>query len=229
MARGQGTAGREGPRGLRQTPAPGMAALRKGGLFRRRASAKHAVLMTATTASAPSAQGTVFTVLFAVALCHGINDTMQAVLLSVYPMLRDNYALTFAQVGLITLVFQVTASILQPFVGIFHRQVSAALFASGRAALHAGGPAAPGACAFLSGDPHCREHDRHRLVDLPSGRLARGAALGRRAFWLCPIDFQVGGNVGTAIGPLLAAMIVLPRGQEAISWLPSSPLPPSCS
>src|SRR5438477_6962996 len=73
--------------------------------------------MTTVEATKPSINTTAYAVLFSVATCHGINDTMQAVLLSVYPMLAQSYALSFAQVGMITLVFQVTASILQPVFG----------------------------------------------------------------------------------------------------------------
>jgi FSR family fosmidomycin resistance protein-like MFS transporter len=179
--------------------------------------------MTATTApsqqtQAQQAQGTVFTVLFAVALCHGINDTMQAVLLSVYPLLRDNYALTFAQIGMITLVFQVTASILQPVVGTFTDRyplpyampvaplctlaglLLLAFAHSYPAILFAAGMIGIGSSIF--------HPDASRVTRLSSG--------GR--FGFAQSTFQVGGNVGTAIGPLLAAAIVLPRGQGAISW-----------
>ncbi|MBL8789384.1 MAG: MFS transporter [Rhizobiales bacterium] len=174
--------------------------------------------MTATAAPAPSSQGTVFTVLFAVALCHGINDTMQAVLLSVYPMLRDNYALTFAQVGMITLVFQVTASILQPFVGIFTDRYPlpyslpvAPLCTLGGLLLLAHAHSYPAilVAAAMIGIGSSRFHP-------DASRVSRLSAGGR--FGFAQSTFQVGGNLGTAIGPLLAAVIVLPRGQQAISW-----------
>lgn len=195
-----------------------MAALRKGGLPGAPASAKHAALMTATTAPSSATQGTVFTVLFAVAICHGINDTMQAVLLSVYPLLRDNYALTFAQVGLITLVFQVTASILQPIFGIFTDKyplpyslpVAPLCTLSGLLLLaHAHSYPAILIAASMIGIGSSIFHP-------DASRVARLSAGGR--FGFAQSTFQVGGNVGTAIGPLLAALIVLPRGQEAISW-----------
>ncbi len=179
--------------------------------------------MTATTApsqqtQAQQAQGTVFTVLFAVALCHGINDTMQAVLLSVYPLLRDNYALTFAQIGMITLVFQVTASILQPVVGTF----------TDKYPLPYAMPLAP--LCTLAGLLLLAFAHSYPAILLAAGmigigssifhpdasRVARLSSGGR--FGFAQSTFQVGGNVGTAIGPLLAAAIVLPRGQGAISW-----------
>ena len=176
--------------------------------------------MTATTATptSASAQSTVFTVLFAVSICHGINDTMQAVLLSIYPLLRDNYALTFAQVGMITLVFQVTASILQPFVGTF----------TDKYPLPYALPVAP--VCTLSGLLLLANAHSYPMILLAAAmigvgssifhpdasRVARLSAGGR--FGFAQSTFQVGGNVGTAIGPLLAAAIVLPRGQGAISW-----------
>ncbi len=177
-----------------------------------------------TTTAAPSLQpesqthGTVFTVLFAVALCHGINDTMQAVLLSVYPLLRDNYALTFAQIGMITLVFQVTASILQPFVGTFtdkhplpYALPLAPLFTLCGLLLLATAHSYPAillAAGMIGIGSSIFHPDASRVTRLSSG--------GR--FGFAQSTFQVGGNVGTAIGPLLAAAIVLPRGQGAISW-----------
>jgi FSR family fosmidomycin resistance protein-like MFS transporter len=174
--------------------------------------------MTASTATPPSAQSTVFTVLFAVALCHGINDTMQAVLLSVYPLLRDNYALTFAQVGMITLVFQVTASILQPFVGTF----------TDKYPLPYAMPVAP--LCTLAGLLLLAHAHSYPVILMAAGMIGIGSSIfhpdasrvtrlssgGRYGF--AQSTFQVGGNVGTAIGPLLTAAIVLPRGQGAISW-----------
>ena len=81
--------------------------------------------MTTAEAPKPQVSSTVYSVLFSVATCHGINDTMQAVLLSVYPLLAQSYSLSFAQVGMITLVFQVTASILQPVFGTITDPTSA--------------------------------------------------------------------------------------------------------
>jgi MFS transporter, FSR family, fosmidomycin resistance protein len=72
-----------------------------------------------TTLSPTRINTTVYAILFAAAGCHLINDTLQAVMLSIYPMLKQNYALSFSQVGLLTMVYQVTASILQPLIGHF--------------------------------------------------------------------------------------------------------------
>ena len=174
--------------------------------------------MTATTTIPNASQGTVYTVLFAAALCHGFNDTMQAVLLSVYPLLRDNYALTFAQIGMITLVFQVTASILQPIIGTFTDKyplpyalpVAPACTLAGLLLLATAHsyPAILLAAGMIGIGSSIFHPDASRVTRLSSG--------GRYGF--AQATFQVGGNVGTAIGPLLAAIIVLPRGQGSIAW-----------
>ena len=158
-------------------------------------------------------------VLFSAAICHGINDTMQAVLLSIYPMLQQNYALSFAQIGMITLVFQVTASILQPIFGVFTDKyplpyvlplapvctlvglLLLSMAASYPAILLAAGMIGIGSSLF---------HPE-------ASRVARLSSGGR--FGFAQAVFQVGGNSGSAIGPLLTALIVLPRGQWAIAWI----------
>ena len=159
------------------------------------------------------------TVLFSAAISHGINDTMQAVLLSIYPMLQHNYALSFAQIGMITLVFQVTASILQPIFGVFTDKyplpyvlplapvctlvglLILSMAASYPAILLAAGMIGIGSSLF---------HPE-------ASRVARLSSGGR--FGFAQAVFQVGGNSGSAIGPLLTALIVLPRGQWAIAWI----------
>lgn len=164
------------------------------------------------------ANSTVYAVLFSIALCHGINDTMQAVLLSVYPLLRDNYALSFAQIGMITLVFQVTASILQPLVGTF----------TDKHPLPYSLPVAP--LCTLTGLLLLANAHSYPAILLAAGMIGIGSSIfhpdasrvtrlssGGR-FGFAQATFQVGGNVGTAIGPLLAAAVVLPRGQGAIAW-----------
>jgi MFS transporter, FSR family, fosmidomycin resistance protein len=174
--------------------------------------------MTATAAPAQTAKGTAYTILFAIALCHGINDTMQAVLLSVYPLLRENYALSFAQIGMITLVFQVTASILQPLTGAF----------TDRFPLPYALPVAP-ACT-LAGLLLLATAHSYSAILLAAGMIGIGSSIfhpdasrvtrlssgGRYGF--AQATFQVGGNFGTAIGPLLVAAIILPRGQGAVGW-----------
>lgn len=165
-----------------------------------------------------SAETTVVPVIMAVTVGHGLNDLMQSLIPAVYPLLKDNLALTFTQIGLITLVFQGTASILQPLVGLYtdRRPLPYAL-AAGMASTGAGlvllAHAASLTAVLLS----------VALIGLgssifhpESSRIARLAAGMRPGF--AQSLFQVGGNVGTAIGPLAAAFIVLPRGQISIEW-----------
>lgn len=162
--------------------------------------------------------GTVFTVLIAVATCHMINDTLQAVLLSILPMLRDSFALTFTQIGLITMVFQITASVLQPMVGYFADLKAMPYSLPVAPAFTAGG-------LLLLGSAHSFEAVLVAAAIIGIGssifhpeasRVARLSSGGR--FGMAQSVFQVGGNVGTAIGPLLAAAIVLPFGQSSITW-----------
>ena len=169
--------------------------------------------------SFPPAYGAALTILFSAAICHGINDTMQAILVSVYPLLRDNYTLSFAEIGMITLVFQVTASILQPVFGIF----------TDRYPLPYALPAAP--VCTLAGLLLLAIAGSYSTVLLAAAMIGVGSSLfhpeasrvarlssGGR-FGFAQSVFQVGGNTGSAIGPLLTAAIVLPRGQSAIVWI----------
>ena len=151
--------------------------------------------------------GPIMTVLGAAALSHGINDLLQSLIPAIYPLLKQEFALSFGQIGLITLAFQLTASLLQPFVGLYTDQrpqpyslpIGMAVTLSGcccspwrRASAH---PAGGGA-------------GRRRLVDLPSRGVARRPHGLRRPHGFAQSLFQVGGNAGSALGPLLAAFIV---------------------
>lgn len=157
-------------------------------------------------------------VLGACALAHLINDLIQAVLPSIYPMLKANYGLSFTQVGLITLTFQLTASLLQPWIG-YHtdRHPKPWLLPAGMvctligilmlafvgtfpAILLAAGLVGVGSSTF---------HPE-------TSRVARLASGGR--YGLAQSTFQVGGNTGSAFGPLLAAAIIIPYGQGNIAW-----------
>ena len=144
-----------------------------------------------------TAEKTALAVLIAISFSHMLNDTMQSLLLSIYPMLKENYDLDFGQIGLITLTFQVTASLLQPMIGLYtdHKPRPYAL-AIGMASTFLG----TGSSVF---------HPE-------ASRVARLASGGRHG--LAQSLFQVGGNLGSAIGPLAAAYIVLPRGQDSIAW-----------
>ena len=175
--------------------------------------------MSSTQTLSARTQATTYAVLFAVTAGHLINDTMQALLLSIYPMLRDLLDLNFAQVGFITLAFQATASVLQPLVGYitdrhpvpFSLPFAPALTLIGLVVVGF----APSYAILLLGAV---------LIGLGSSlfhpdasRLARLSSGGRYGF--AQSLFQLGGNFGTAIGPLLAAFIVLPHGQRSVAWL----------
>lgn len=175
--------------------------------------------MSTITAPRSAAMGSALTVLFSAAICHGINDTMQAVLLSIYPMLQQSYALTFAQIGMITLVYQVTASILQPVFGTITDKYPLPYVL----------PMAP--VCTLVGLLLLAVANNYVLILLAAAiigigsslfhpeasRVARLSSGGR--FGFAQSIFQVGGNAGTAIGPLLTFAIVLPRGQWAVAWI----------
>lgn len=175
---------------------------------------------TASTPQASAAQTSplVMRILGACALAHLINDLIQAVLPSIYPMLKANYGLTFTQVGLITLTFQLTASLLQPWIG-YHTDrhpkpwllpagmvctligiLMLAFVGSFPAILLAAGLVGVGSSTF---------HPE-------TSRVARLASGGR--YGLAQSTFQVGGNTGSALGPLLAAAIIIPYGQGHIAW-----------
>ena len=177
--------------------------------------------LTATPAAAtttPQISPLVMRVLGACALAHMINDLIQAVLPSIYPMLKANYGLSFTQVGLITMTFQLTASLLQPWIG-YHTDrhpkpwllpagmvctligiLMLAFVGSFPAILLAAGLVGVGSSTF---------HPE-------TSRVARLASGGR--YGLAQSTFQVGGNTGSAFGPLLAAAIIIPYGQSHIAW-----------
>ncbi|RUX33802.1 MFS transporter [Mesorhizobium sp. M2A.F.Ca.ET.042.01.1.1] len=173
---------------------------------------------TPATASSTSAQATVFAVILSVSFCHGINDIMQSLLPAIYPLLKENYSLDFWQIGLLTFTFQVTASLLQPVIGMItdKRPMPYSLpwgMASSLVGLivlaYAGHYVLLLVGASLIGIGSAIFHPE-------SSRIARFASGGR--FGLAQSLFQVGGNFGQSMGPLLAAFIVVPFGQTSISW-----------
>ncbi|MDP3898436.1 MAG: MFS transporter [Mesorhizobium sp.] len=176
--------------------------------------------MTDTTAAAgrltPST--TAFGVILAVSFCHLLNDMMQSLLAAIYPMLKADYGLSFWQIGLLTLAFQVTASLLQPLIGLYtDKRPMPYSLPFGSAATLAGLLLLASASSYplliagaaLIGIGSAIFHPE-------SSRVARLASGGR--YGLAQSVFQVGGNFGTAIGPLLAAFIVVPRGQASVAW-----------
>lgn len=161
---------------------------------------------------------TIFTILAAISVCHLLNDMIQSLIPAIYPILKNSFRLNFEQIGFITLTYQMTASLLQPMVGLYtdHRPkpfslpvgmgftlvglVLLSIASSFTMLLLAAGMVGLGSSVF---------HPE-------SSRVARMASGGQHG--LAQSIFQVGGNAGSSLGPLLAAFIVLPRGQHSIAW-----------
>src|SRR6201996_1796295 len=177
-----------------------------------------AIVPEEITAPQPSSEGTLLSVLAAVSFGHLINDMVQSLLPSIYPILKSSFHLDFGQIGLITLPFQITASLLQPFVGMFTDKkplpwslpIGMTCSLVGLVML-AFAPTFPllllAASLFGIGSA---------IFHPESSRVARMASGGRHGF--AQSFFQVGGNTRSAIGPLLAAFIVLPEGQRGVGW-----------
>ena len=161
---------------------------------------------------------TVLAVLVAISVSHLLNDTIQSLLPAIYPVLKNSFALSFAQVGLITFVFQVTASLLQPLVGTYTDRrpmpysltigMGASLCGLLLLSVASSYPVLLLAAALVG--------IGSSVFHPESSRVARMASGGRYGF--AQSVFQVGGNIGSALGPLLAASIVVPAGQKSIAW-----------
>ncbi|MHA1517510.1 MAG: MFS transporter [Alphaproteobacteria bacterium] len=158
------------------------------------------------------------TVLAAISMCHMLNDIIQSLILAIYPMLKTSLALDFAQFGFITFVFQATASVLQPFVGyITDRYPTPYSLVAGMGSSLAGLLLIAYATTYSSVLIAAALIGMGSSVFHPeSSRVARLASGGKHG--TAQAVFQVGGNFGTALGPLLAAFIVLPYGQGSIAW-----------
>ncbi len=173
--------------------------------------------MSQTLAAPYKAAGTA-PVLGAISFCHLLNDMMQALLPAIYPILKGGFALSFGQIGLLTLTYQTTASVLQPVVGmVTDRRPMPYSLATGMSFTLIGlltlalasdfGQLLAGAALLGIGSS---------VFHPESSRIARLASGGRHG--LAQSVFQVGGNFGQALGPLLAAFFVLPRGQTSLAW-----------
>ena len=175
---------------------------------------------TAATRGSTAAAVATFPVLFAISFSHLLNDVMQSLLPAIYPILKANYALDFGQVGLITLAFQLTASLLQPLVGLYtDRRPMPYSLPFGMLATLCGLVVLAYAGHFWSLLLAASLVGLGSSVFHPeASRVSRHASGGR--FGLAQSIFQVGGNTGQALGPLLAAFIVIPHGQASVS--PSS-------
>ena len=170
------------------------------------------------------AEGTAFSIILALSFSHMLNDMMQSLVPALYPMIKDNYNISFAQVGIITLAMQITSSMLQPVVGLVaDRKPQPYSLAIGMAST---------LCGLL-----LLAHANHYLTVLfasamvgigsavfhpEASRVARLASGGRHG--LAQSLFQVGGNVGSASGPILAALVVIPKGQGSVAWFSTAAL-----
>ncbi len=164
-------------------------------------------------------EGTVYSMLVICSISHFLNDMIQSVIPSIYPIVKDKFGFSFAQIGLITLVFQMTSSILQPFTGLYADRHPRPYALS------------TGMCCTLAGLLLLAFATNFPLILLAvsivglgssvfhptASRVAQMASGGRKS--LAQSIFQVGGNGGSAVGPLLAALVILPFGQHAIAWL----------
>src|SRR5271156_4160767 len=181
-----------------------------------------------TVAARRIAEGTAFSIILALSFSHLLNDMMQSLIPALYPIIKSQYGLSFVQIGLMTTAMQVTSSMLQPVVGmVADRRPQPYSLSVGMGATLIGvlmlGSAATYPSLLLGS----------ALVGIGSAvfhpeasRIARMASGGRHG--LAQSLFQVGGNCGAAIGPLLAAFIVVPHGQGSVSWLCLLPLVAMC-
>lgn len=162
--------------------------------------------------------GTVYSILIICSISHFLNDMIQSIIPSIYPIIKDEFGFSFAQIGIITLVFQMTSSILQPFTGLYADKHPRPYALS------------VGMCFTLIGLLMLAFSESYWLILLSvsivglgssvfhptASRVAQMASGGMKS--LAQSIFQVGGNGGSALGPLLAAIVILPFGQWAISW-----------
>lgn len=178
----------------------------------------------ASSRPSPFAERTVLPVLIAISVAHMLNDTVQSVIPAIYPIVKEEFALTFTQVGLITLCFQLTASILQPIVGQYtdkhskpYSQMLGMVFSLGGliAMWQARSFTALLGAVMLVGMGSSIFHPE-------SARIANVASGGKRG--LAQSVFQLGGTFGSALGPLLAAMIVVPLGMSGLIWFAAVPI-----
>ncbi len=175
---------------------------------------------TAEKSTSPiTAQAAAIPILISLSFCHFLNDLIQSLIPALYPLLKSEFSLDFTQIGIITLAFQLTASLLQPTVGFYtdkNPQPFSVSIGMGSTLI---------GLLLLSVAPS------YAIILIAAGLIGTGSAIfhpeasrvARMAsggkFGSAQAFFQVGGNVGQAVGPLLAAFIVLPHGQKAIAWV----------
>ncbi len=174
--------------------------------------------MTSLTATSSAASRAAMPILLALSATHLLNDMIQSLIPAIYPLIKDSYALDFGQIGLITFVFQVSASLFQPVVGYYTDKhpmpysmlVGMAFTLAGLVVLayaHSYGVLLLGAGLVGTGSS---------IFHPEATRMARNASGGQLG--MAQGIFQLGGQGGTALGPLLAAFIVVPKGQESLAW-----------
>ncbi|TCD01000.1 MFS transporter [Pedobacter psychroterrae] len=174
--------------------------------------------MNSVSATQNTVEKTVFPILFAISFSHLLNDTIQSLIPAIYPVVKDSYGLTFTQIGLITLTFQMAASLFQPFVGLYtDKKPQPYSLAMGMGFTLCGLITLSLSTGFymmlvsvaLVGTGSSIFHPE-------ASRMAHAASGGRRG--LAQSIFQLGGNFGSSLGPLLAAWIIVPYGQFSIIW-----------
>ena len=166
----------------------------------------------------PADEPTRFKVLGAISFSHFLNDMIQSLILAIYPLLKNDFSLSFVQIGCITLTYQITGSVLQPFIGMYtDRNPQPRALSVGMGFTLCG-------LVLLSLAPNYSTillaaalvGAGSSIFHPESSRVARLASGGRHG--LAQSIFQVGGNVGTALGPLLAAWIIIPYGRGSVAW-----------
>ncbi|RLJ80375.1 MFS transporter [Pedobacter alluvionis] len=174
--------------------------------------------MTENTSTTSIIEKTVFPILFALSFSHLLNDTIQSLIPAIYPIIKTSYHLSFSQIGLITLTFQLAASLLQPFVGLYtDKKPQPYSLAIGMGFTLIG-------LVSLSQSTHfytilisvCFIGIGSSIFHPEASRMAHAASGGKRG--LAQSVFQLGGNAGSSLGPLLAAWIIVPYGQFSVIW-----------
>lgn len=174
--------------------------------------------MTENTSTTAIIEKTVFPILFALSFSHLLNDTIQSLIPAIYPIIKTSYHLSFSQIGLITLTFQLAASLLQPFVGLYtDKKPQPFSLAIGMGFTLIG-------LVSLSQSTHfytillsvCFIGIGSSIFHPEASRMAHAASGGKRG--LAQSVFQLGGNAGSSLGPLLAAWIIVPYGQFSVIW-----------
>lgn len=177
-----------------------------------------ALIAASSTAPAQKNERTRFRVLGAISFSHFLNDMIQSLILAIYPLLKGQFSLSFTQIGLITLTYQITASLLQPLVGMHTDKYPKPY------SLSIGMGCTLCGLLLLSVAPNFETvliasalvGTGSSIFHPESSRIARLASGGRHG--LAQSIFQVGGNTGSAVGPLLAAWIIIPHGQSSVAW-----------